>query len=119
MLWTLPMHEMSLAEGVLQVVEETARREGAARVRLVVLEIGALSSVEPDALRFCFDAVARGGVADGAALEIDAVPGAGWCMQCAATVAMSEIYGSCPRCGSHEVQATAGTGMRVREIGIE
>jgi hypothetical protein len=31
---------MSLAEGVLQLVEETAQREKAQRVNLVVLEIG-------------------------------------------------------------------------------
>ena len=42
------MHEMSLAEGVLQLVEDTAQREGAQRVKLVVLEIGQLSSVEPE-----------------------------------------------------------------------
>ena len=48
------MHEMSLAESVLQLVEETAIREKAQRVKLVVLEIGRLSSVEPEAMRFCF-----------------------------------------------------------------
>ena len=113
------MHEMSLAEGVLQLVEETARREQASRVKLVVLEIGKLSAVEPEALSFCFEAVTRGSIADGAALEIVEVPGAGWCMQCAATVPIDERYGACPVCGSHQVQATGGTEMRVREIGIE
>ena len=82
------MHEMSLAEGVLQLVEETARREGAKRVKLVVLEIGRMSSVQPEALSFCFDVVTRNSVLEGAALEIVDVPGAGWCMQCAATVPM-------------------------------
>ena len=113
------MHEMSLAEGVLQLVEDTARRENAQRVKLVVLEIGRLSSVQPDALRFCFDAVMRGGIARDAALEIVDVPGAGWCMQCAATVPMQELYGACPTCGSHQVQPTGGTEMRVKEIEIE
>jgi len=113
------MHEMSLAEGVLQLVEDTARRENAQRVKLVVLEIGRLSSVQPDALHFCFDAVTRGGIARDAALEIVDVPGAGWCMQCAATVPMQELYGACPTCGSHQVQPTGGTEMRVKEIEIE
>lgn len=113
------MHEMSLAEGVLQLVEETARREGAKRVKLVVLEIGRMSSVQPEALTFCFDVVTRNSVAEGAALEIVDVPGAGWCMQCAATVPMTELYGSCPTCGSYQVQPTGGTEMRVREIEIE
>ena len=54
------MHEMSLAESVLQLVEETASREQAQRVKLVILEIGRLSSVEPDAMRFCFEAVTSG-----------------------------------------------------------
>ena len=113
------MHEMSLAEGVLELVEETARREGARRVKLVVLEIGRLSSVEPEALKFCFSAVTHGSIAAGAALEIVDVPGEGWCMPCAATVPMQEAFGACPRCGSHQVQATGGTEMRVKEIEIE
>lgn len=113
------MHEMSLAEGVLQLVEDTARRESASRVKLVVLEIGRLSSVEPEAIKFCFEAVTHGSIAQGAALEIIAVPGAGWCMQCAETVPMTELYGACPKCGSHQVQPTGGTEMRVKEIEIE
>lgn len=113
------MHEMSLAEGVLQLVEETAQREGAQRVKLVVLEIGQLSSVEPEALRFCFEAVTHGSIAHGAALEIVAVPGRGWCMPCAATVTMTESFGACPQCGSYQVQPTGGTEMRVKEIEIE
>lgn len=113
------MHEMSLAEGVLQLVEDTAQREQARRVKLVVLEIGRMSSVQPEALRFCFDAVTRGSIADSALLEIVDVPGSGWCMKCAATVPMDELYGACPTCGSHQVQATGGTEMRVKEIEIE
>ena len=113
------MHEMSLAEGVLQLVEDTARREQANKVKLVVLEIGRLSSVEPEALKFCFEAVTHGSIAHGAALEIIAVPGVGWCMPCAASVTMDELYGACPQCGSHQVQPTGGTEMRVKEIEIE
>lgn len=113
------MHEMSLAEGILQLVEETAQRERAMRVKLVVLEIGRLSSVEPEALKFCFEAVTHGSIAQGAALEIIDQPGEGWCLPCAATVAMQERFGCCPVCGSHQVQPTGGTEMRVREIEIE
>lgn len=113
------MHEMSLAEGVLQLVEDTAQREGAQRVKLVVLEVGQLSSVEPEALRFCFAAVTHGSIAQGAALEIVAVPGSGWCLACAATVPMTESIEACPQCGSYQVQPTGGTEMRVKEIEIE
>ncbi|MCX8144851.1 MAG: hydrogenase maturation nickel metallochaperone HypA [Azovibrio sp.] len=113
------MHEMALAEGVLQLVEDTARREGARRVQTVVLEIGALASVEVEALRFCFAAVTRDSLAAGAALEIQTVPGAGWCLPCGKRVPMRELHGACPNCGSYQVQPTAGTEMRVKEIAIE
>lgn len=113
------MHEMSIAEGVLKLVEETASREQANRVKLVVLQIGKLSSVEPEALRFCFDAITRGSIAEGAALEIVDVSGAGWCTPCAATVAIADLFGACPVCGSFQVQASSGMEMRVKEIGIE
>ncbi len=113
------MHEMSLAEGVLQLVEETAKREGARRVKTVVLEIGRLSSVEPESLRFCFEAVTRDSVAAGAELSIIEVAGSGWCMSCAETVALAEVFGECPQCGGFQVQATGGTEMRVKEIEIE
>lgn len=113
------MHEMSLAEGVLQLVEETARREGALRVKTVVLEIGKLSSVEPEALKFCFEAVTRGSIAADAALAVIDVPGCGWCLTCSETVPLDEVYGACPKCGGYQVQATGGTEMRVKEIEIE
>lgn len=110
------MHEMSLAEGVLQIVEEHAVAQGIGRVGSVVLEIGELAGVEVEALRFCFDAVTRATRLEGAALRIDALPGRGWCMACAESVAIAQLYDACPRCGSHQVQATGGTEMRVKEF---
>ncbi|HEY3431153.1 MAG TPA: hydrogenase maturation nickel metallochaperone HypA [Rhodocyclaceae bacterium] len=113
------MHEMSLAEGVLQLIEDAAKREGFQRVTAVWLEIGQLAAVETEALKFCFDAVTRNSVAEGAKLEIVDLPGQGWCMKCCATVAMSEHMGACPQCGSHQVQVTGGSEMRVKELEVE
>ncbi|MEJ8836039.1 hydrogenase maturation nickel metallochaperone HypA [Ramlibacter sp. AN1133] len=110
---------MSLAEGVLQLIEDARRRQAFARVLSVHLEVGALAGVEPEAMRFCFDAVTRGTVAGGARLEILAVPGTGSCMGCGETVEMKELYGDCPRCGSAQVQVTGGTELRVSELEVE
>ncbi len=113
------MHEMSLAEGILQLIEETARREQVNRVSAVCLEIGQLASVEVESLRFCFDAVVKGSVADGARLEIIDVPGTGWCLDCSEAVPMTDKLSGCPRCGGYRVQVTGGTEMRVKELEIE
>lgn len=113
------MHEMSLMESVLEIVEEEARKAGATRVRAVRLAIGELSHVEPEAMRFCFDAVVHGTIAAEAVLEIERVPGAGWCLDCAETVALTERFGACPKCGNHRVQMTSGDDMRVAELEVE
>ncbi len=113
------MHELALAEGVLQIVEEAARREGLQRIRSVWLEIGQLSSVEPDAMRFCFDAVARDSVAEGARLEIIATAGAAWCRDCSQPVALAALGDACPDCGGYRLRVTAGAGMRVKELEAE
>lgn len=112
------MHEMTLAEGVLQLIEDAARAKEFVKVTAVWLEIGQLSGVEVEAMKFCFDAVIRDSIADGARLEIIATPGSGWCMQCSKTVPMSEVFGECPDCGSHQMQVNGGTEMRVKELEV-
>jgi len=110
------MHELSLAESVVQIVEETARRNGGTRVSSVTLEVGALAGVEIDALRFCFDAASRESVAAGAALVIERPEGRAWCMPCGESVRLAELGEPCPRCGSYQLQVTGGDELRVREI---
>lgn len=113
------MHEMALCMSLAELVEEEARRNGAARVRTVRLEVGALAHVEPEALRFCFDAVTRGTLAEAAALDIILVPGEGWCLDCGQGVPLKERFGACPLCGRHHVQMTQGDDLRLKELEIE
>ena len=112
------MHEVALAEGVLRIVVEAARAGRAERVHTVWVELGALAHVEPDALAFCFDAVTRGSVAEGARLEIARTAGAAWCMPCGVAVPLPRLGDACPRCGSYQLQVLQGEEMRVKEIGI-
>jgi len=112
------MHEMAIAESVLEIVEATARGNAAARVSTVWLELGALSHVEARALAFCFDAVTRGSLAEGATLEILTLPGEAWCMPCGQRVALAKLGEPCPRCGSFQLQVLCGDEMRVKEIAI-
>ena len=112
------MHEVALAEGILRIVQDAARRHGATRVATVTLEIGSLAHVEPRALEFCFDAVARGTPAEGARLAIESVPGVAWCMPCGERAPLAKLGDACPRCGSYQVQVVGGEEMRVRDITI-
>lgn len=112
------MHEMSLAEGVVQIAEETARSNGGHRVSLVLLEVGQLAGVEIEALRFCFEAASRESLAAGATLVIEQPDGRAWCMPCGETVPLASLADPCPRCGSHQLQVTGGNELKVREVEI-
>jgi hydrogenase nickel incorporation protein HypA/HybF len=113
------MHEMSLCESIVQILEDNAKSQGFAKVKTVWLEIGGLSGVEPEAMRFSFDAVTRGTLADRARLEIIEVPGQAWCLQCARTVAVKQRFDACPDCGSYQLQVTGGEEMRIKELEVE
>lgn len=113
------MHEMSLTESVVEIAVDAARRNGASRVSRIWVEVGALSHVEPEALAFCFEAVAAGTLAQGARLEIERIAGAGWCLDCETTVPLAERFGACPKCGRFRVRMTAGDEMRIREMEID
>ena len=113
------MHEMSLADGVLHVIEESAKANSFTKVKTVWLEIGELAGVEPEAMRFCFDVVMKNTLADGSLLEIIAIPGQGWCMPCAKQVPIRQRFDPCPECGGFQVQTTGGTEMKIKELEVE
>jgi hydrogenase nickel incorporation protein HypA/HybF len=113
------MHEVSLVESIVDLVVEERRKQAFSRVLSIRLTVGALGHAEPDALRFCFDAVTRGTIADGAALEIDMVAGAGWCAVCRQTVPVEERFAACPICGDGPVRLVAGDELRLAELEVE
>lgn len=113
------MHEMSLCEGVLQVLQAEASKQDFNKVIAVWLEIGDLSSVEPEAMLFSFDVVTRNSLADGAKLNIINVPGDAWCMQCSKSVTVKQRFDECPDCGSYQLQVTGGDEMKIKELEVE
>lgn len=108
------MHELSIANGI---VEACAERAMGARVVRVIVEVGKLSAVMPDALRFCFDVCARDTPLEGAALEIVETPGRAVCRECGGEIALSSFF-ECCACGSASLRVVAGEEMKLREMEI-
>jgi len=113
------MHEISLCESILQIIESEASKQGFSKVKSVCLEIGNLSCVESDALHFGFEVVTRNSIAEGSKLEIIKIPATAWCMQCAKNVTVKQRFDECPDCGSFQLQATAGDEMKIKELEVE
>ncbi|MBP1751458.1 MAG: hypA [Geobacteraceae bacterium] len=110
------MHEMSITQGVVEICESTAAGR---RVLSVVLEIGELSNVIPEAVEFCFEACTKDSGLEGARLTIERIPGRGLCRECAEEFAVKAYYGSCPSCGGYHVDIISGEELRVKELEVE
>lgn len=112
------MHELAISEGIVGILEAEAARQNYGRVKKVWLEIGPLSGIEIEALRFSFDVVTRGTLAEDAALEIVATEARAWCLPCEKSVAIARRYDPCPHCGGHQLQLTSGDEMRIKELEV-
>src|SRR5262245_48892570 len=98
------MHELALTQDIVEVV---AARAGGEKVVKVVLEIGKLSAVLPDAVRFCFDLCCEDTPLAGAELEIVEPPGIGRCRACGGEVVLDRPFGQCA-CGSTDLDWISG-----------
>ena len=112
------MHELSLSQSMVGIIEGQAATHGFRRVAKVRLEIGNLSCVEPEALTFCFDAATRGTVAEGATLEILRIPGTAWCSDCDAAVPIGEYAEPCPECGGYRLRLQTGNEIRIKDLEV-
>jgi hydrogenase nickel incorporation protein HypA/HybF len=108
------VHELAITEGVVDAVTE---RLPGQRVTCVRLEIGALSGVVADSVRFCFDLVTEGTDLEGAALEISRAPAECHCRVCGGDFEPDGPFVMCP-CGSAEVTVLAGQGLKITSVQV-
>lgn len=113
------MHEASLAGGILRLVEQSAEKEGFARVTMLRLEVGRLAGVELRALRFALEALAPGTLLADTRFEFDEPPGVAWCLPCGMNTPLAQRGEPCVHCGGYQLQPTGGTEFRVTEMLVE
>ncbi len=112
------MHEVGLMMEAVRMAVETAQAQKASRVNRLRLRVGAMSGAVPDALTFAFDMVCRGTPAEGATLEIEAVPAACWCAACAAEFESADFLGECPRCGALSAELRRGRELELAAVEV-
>jgi hydrogenase nickel incorporation protein HypA/HybF len=110
------MHELSLLENVREILEDHAASLNFSKVTQVTLEIGKLSCVEAEALRFGFDVVMRDSLAENATLIITKLDGLGFCGHCQKQVKMLTLYDSCLHCGKPITEVIQGTEMKIKDL---
>jgi hydrogenase nickel incorporation protein HypA/HybF len=108
------VHELAITEGLVDAVTE---RLPGRRVTAIRLEIGALSGVVADSVRFCFDLVTEGTDLEGAALEIAEPPAVCHCRICGCDFEPDGPIAPCP-CGSAEVTVLTGQHLRITSVQV-
>lgn len=108
------MHELGITH---ELVTLACERANGARVTRIVVEVGKLSTVLPDAMRFCFELCTEDTPAAGARLEIIETPGLGRCRQCGSEVTMESPLVRCS-CGSTDVEWLSGEQLTLKEMEI-
>jgi len=110
------MHELGITRNVVSIVSERAQGQ---KVLRVTLEVGRLSGMLPEAIRFCFDVCSQGTPVQGALLEIVEIEGRGHCAACGAQPVMTAPLGRCPVCHEPSLRMVAGTELKIKEMEIE
>jgi hydrogenase nickel incorporation protein HypA/HybF len=110
------MHELSIADAVVQIV---SRHADGRRVTRVELKVGHLRQVVPDALDFAFELVAQGTEAEGAELVMEEVPANARCRVCGARSDLTGFPAYCTACGSLDVEVTGGDELLVEALELE
>ena len=113
------VHELALMEGMLLAIEESAQAQGFQRVRGVVLEVGCFAGVDPEALRFAFEVVTGGTVAEGACLTLEEPLGTGWCAACNQGLPVRSRLDPCPLCEGFPLRVTGGTELRLKALDVD
>lgn len=110
------MHEMSITGNIIDIVRGEMKRGNLARLISIRLRIGELTAIDPESLRFCFDASIRETELEGAVLDIEDVPLTGRCAACATTWHITDFSLICPACGGIDIEKTGGTELDIVSI---
>ncbi|MBO2459971.1 hydrogenase maturation nickel metallochaperone HypA/HybF [Actinomadura violacea] len=108
------MHELAVTESVIDAI---SAQLSDMRVTVVRLEIGKLSGVMPDAVRFCFELAGEGTCVEGARLDITEPDGTGECRACGSVFPARDPLALCP-CGSAEVTVTGGAELTIKAVEV-
>ena len=112
------MHELSLCQRLVEIINQQAADLNCKRVTKVSLEIGQLIAIDPAAFRFGFEVVAVGTLAEKAHLEIIEIKGQAHCEVCQKTVTLNRYYDACSTCGEFSLTIVQGEELRVKSMEV-
>ena len=112
------MHELSIAQNIIEIVTEQLPSGENHLLRSVKLLVGEQAGVVPDSLEFCFRALVEGTDFAGTTLEIERVPFVVECRRCGERSTNEAGVMMCARCGINDVTLVSGNELLISSIVI-
>ena len=119
------MHELSIASGLLEKLLEFSTQYPERALLEVRLEIGELSHIDPEQLRFCYESISKETPLEGSMLTIARVPAIVSCPHCTyrgrpdywdEALAIAPVMTMrCPHCGK-AVDADQGHECAIKSV---
>ncbi|MBP7125086.1 hydrogenase maturation nickel metallochaperone HypA [Myxococcota bacterium] len=113
------MHEVAVAQQMLEVIRRTLEGRPPARVRVARLVLGRLTCVDPETLSFAFEVACRGTPAEGCRLDVERVPLRVRCAACGTEEERTDLLDPCGRCGNRRGEVIAGRELRLTTLDVE
>jgi hydrogenase nickel incorporation protein HypA/HybF len=113
------MHELSIAQQIMETVLEVVRQEGVTHIYSINIDIGELMAVDAESLQFGFSVLIEGTVLAGAALNIRTVPIKIRCNDCSAESAVEQYRLTCSRCGGRNVAVIQGEDLLISSLEVD
>ena len=113
------MHELSVAQNIIEIIQQSVSKQSWNQVRAVHVEIGAMAGIVPDSLKFSFEAITEESAFRGAQLIIECIPFRIHCCSCNADTENEDGFAVCGECGSTKVKIVTGTELQIKNIELE
>lgn len=112
------MHEMSIALNIVSIACKEAEKAEATSISIIELDVGKLSGVMVDSLKFCYDSVCKGTLAENSELAINELPAMAKCKQCSHSFEIDSFMALCPECESYEIDIIQGRELKMKTVSV-
>ncbi|WP_085537690.1 hydrogenase maturation nickel metallochaperone HypA [Massilibacteroides vaginae] len=110
------MHELAIAQSIVQLAEQNARENQAQEIEELELEIGSLAGVEIASLEFALQCAVKDTMLNNARIIRHDIRAEGRCGDCETRFFVDTLFSPCPRCGSYAVNILHGKELRIKSI---
>jgi len=113
------MHELSIADNVIRIVQEQLKQHPSTRVKAVYLQVGVMSNVLADSLVFGFETLIQDTDLRGAQLIIREIPVTVRCRTCSCESQIEQFQFQCRQCAGEDLEVISGDELFIESIEIE